>query len=103
MLVGLQGPTIKNQEFFQEENLFSKSPPLAPCSRGTRSVPSAVGGRARQGLSEGQFIQNGCQRQPFWKNFEKIWKISKFFLSVKFAFKHKFENNQPILSSNPIA
>ena len=28
-------------------------------------VPSAVGGRARQGLSEGQFIQNGCQRQPF--------------------------------------
>ena len=63
MLVGLQGPTIKNQEFFQEENLFSKY--LAPCSRGTRRVPSDVGGRARQGLSEGQFIQNGCQRQPF--------------------------------------
>ena len=59
MLVGLQGPTIKNQEFFQEENLFSKYLPLAPCSRCTRRVPSDVGGLARQGLSEGQFIQNG--------------------------------------------
>ena len=34
--------------------------PLAPCSRGTRRVPSALGGRACQGLSEEEFIQNGC-------------------------------------------
>ena len=67
MLVGLQGPTIKNQEFFQEENFFSKYLPLAPCSRGTQRVPSSVGGRARQGLSEEQFIQNGCR-----KKFEKF-------------------------------
>ena len=76
MLVGLQGPTIKNQEFFQEENLFSKYLPLAPCSRGTRRVPSAVGGQACQGLSEEQFIQNGCRRQPFLKNFEQLGHIN---------------------------
>ena len=72
--------------------------PLAPCSRGTRRVPSAVGGWACQGLSEEEFIQNGCRRQPFWKNSKQLsfsYLVSKFHQD-----RMKIERMTAILSLN---
>ena len=72
--------------------------PLAPCSRGTRRVPSGIGGWACQGLSEEEFIQNGCQRQPFWKNSKQLsfsYLVSKFHQD-----RMKIERMTAILSWN---
>ena len=49
---------------FQSPTQTGLPPPSSMFPRHPKGA-IAVGGRACQGLSEGQFIQNGCQRQPF--------------------------------------